>query len=72
VTGKYRLIDSSVPAIATEQDHFAFAITVPPSGQSTLKFKVKTMGCVVTQRHYWQPSWNKGWGNQNWDAKKGS
>ncbi|MBN1609191.1 MAG: hypothetical protein JW940_21355 [Polyangiaceae bacterium] len=69
VTGKYRLIDSSVPAIATEADHFVFAMTVPPGGQSTLKFRVRTMGCVMARRHYWQPSWNKGWGKQSWNSE---
>jgi hypothetical protein len=72
VTGKYRLIDSSVPPIATEEDHFVFAMTVPPTGQSTLKFRVRTMGCVMARRHYWQPSWNKGWSNQSWDSQGAS
>ncbi len=65
VTGKYQLLDSSVPPRAKEVDHFVFGLTVPPSGEATLKFRVRTMGCVPARRHYWQPSWNQSWGKAN-------
>jgi hypothetical protein len=59
VDGKYELLDSSVPPIAKEVDHFAFGLTLPPNGEVKLKFRVRTMSCVVQRSHYWQPSWGK-------------
>lgn len=62
VSGKYEVLDSSTPVLATEPDNFAFALTVPPHGEAKLKFRVKTTTCVVKRRGYWQ----------SWGSKKGS
>ena len=64
VTGKYEVLDSNVPPIAKEVDHFAFGITVPAKEESHLKFRVRTMGCVPARSHYWQPRWGKSWSKE--------
>lgn len=60
VSGKYELLDSSVPPIAKELDHFAFQLMLPPNGESRLKFKVRTLSCVTERRSYWNQNWSKG------------
>lgn len=59
VDGKYEILDSSLPPIAKEIDHFAFGATVPANGETKLKFKVRTSACSVQRSRYWQPSWSK-------------
>lgn len=66
VDGKYEILDSSLPPIAKEVDHFAFGVTLPPNGEVKLKFRVRTSSCVVQRSHYWQPSWAKpSWSKAN-------
>jgi hypothetical protein len=69
VSGKYEVLDSSTPAIAKERDHFAFAVTVPATGEVHIKFRVRTSSCVTVRRRYWQPSFGKPWGSP---SKSGS
>lgn len=59
VDGKYEILESSLPPIAKEIDHFAFGATVPANGETKLKFKVRTSACSVQRSRYWQPSWAK-------------
>ncbi len=59
VSGKYEVLDSSIPASAKEHDHFAFAFTVPPTGEAHVKFRVRTSSCVTVRRRYWGPSFGK-------------
>ncbi len=59
VSGKYEVLDSSIPPSAKEHDHFAFAFTVPPTGETHVKFRVRTSSCVTVRRRYWGPSFGK-------------
>jgi len=53
VTGKYQVLDSTVPVLAAEPDHFVFGLTVPAAGEAKVKFRVRTTVCVVARRAYW-------------------
>jgi hypothetical protein len=58
VTGRYQVLESSVPVLAGEPDHFAFALNVPANGEAKVKFKVRTTGCQARRVAYWQ-QWGK-------------
>lgn len=58
VTGKYQVLESSIPVLASEPDHFVFGLTLPANSEVKLKFRVRTSGCIVKQRRYWQ-QWSK-------------
>ena len=68
ISGRYELIESSLPAIAREPDHFAFAFMVPASGESRVKFRVRTMSCNPVRRRYWQGNMGKSWGGKPWSG----
>jgi hypothetical protein len=56
VSGKYQVIDSSVPVLASEPDHFVFGLTVPAGGEAKVKFRVRTTTCPGARRTYWAPA----------------
>jgi hypothetical protein len=54
VTGVYELLDSSVPTLAREADHFAFGGQLAPGAEQRLTFRVRVTGCEQGGPHqYW-------------------
>jgi hypothetical protein len=67
VSGKYQVLESSVPVLAAEPDHFVFGLTVPAGSEIKVKFRVRTSACIVARRSYWRQEWSK---KPSWSGAK--